>query len=126
MNRSETIASAVRAHNAFLEAWNRARPEMRNDNHWDEADLRRHPDRFYLVESMGENPQTADDRRNDSKSYEPRVEVRRLLRSAEARKRGLLSTRYLSTVPFKYRDLEEANTDPKAYEERIYRELTKK
>lgn len=124
MNRQETIRAAVVAHNAFLDAWNQAEPGMRNENFWDESNLARQPDRYYLVEQLGEKTW---DRENDTKTYEPKVEVRRLLRSREANAYGkghdAFYKRYLATIGFSYADIELAAKDVDEFRNRMYNAL---
>lgn len=106
--RRVLIEKVIKAHNIHVIFWNRNHPDMTPQQRWSTEDLEDNFDRFYLVEGCHENSWNTE---SDKKTYEPRLEVRRLLRSAEARKYGqghqAFYDRYLNTISFTYEDLDD-------------------
>lgn len=119
--RKQIIKTIIELHNFFTIEWRKSNGyEINKDDLWDVNLLEVKPDRYYLVEQLREK---SWDRENDIKTYEPKTEVRYLLRSAEAAKYGkghqAFYDRHLSTVSFKNTDIE----NPQAYKEELLAEL---
>lgn len=119
--RKQIIKTIIELHNFFQIEWKKSNGyEIGKDDLWDINLLEVKPDRFYLVENLSEK---SWDRENDTKEFEPKTEVRYLLRSKEAHAYGkghqAFYDRYLSTIPFKNTAIE----NPQAYKEELLIEL---
>ena len=120
--RKQIIKTIIELHNFFTIEWRKSRGlEIDKDSLWDVNLLEVKPDRYYLVENLS---QKSWDSEKDTKTFEPKTEVRYLLRSKEAYAYGdkhqAFFNRYLSTISIENEYL----TNPQAYKDLILKELT--
>jgi len=108
MNRIETIFAIIDLHNHFVKEWHKKHPTMKLDL-WNKEEVEMQLDRYYLVESLGiDNPDY------ENKTFKPKIEVRKHLRSKEKYAYGkchaAFYSGYLSTIPCDVSDLDNIET----------------
>jgi hypothetical protein len=122
MERIDTIKAIIDLHNFFVKNY-RTKFEMsiNPEDLWNKDLVDVKFDRYYLVESLIEKSCVDDD-----KLFEPCVELRYMLRSAEAHaygsKHDAYYKKYLVTIPFTY----DAIADPDLYKQNLILELAKR
>ena len=91
--RKQIILNIIELHNHFVKEWHTKYPK----NLWNKEEFEMQPDRYYLVETLNvDNPDY------DNKTFQPRLEVRKHLRSKERHAYGkghqAYHDGYLSTI----------------------------
>jgi len=117
--RKQIILNIIELHNHFCKEWHKRNPTMPL-NLWNKDEFEMQPDRYYIVESL-----TTTNSDYDNKTFAPRLEVRKHLRSKERKAYGdghdAFYKGYLSTIGHSIEDIENVEKT-KAY---ITEELSK-
>ena len=125
MTRLKLIKTILELHNFFCIQSTKSGLWDMSEKTFDMSLLKTKLDRFYLVEGL-ETKNTDSENDFKNKTFSPKVEVRYLLRSAEAnvygRGHAYFHQRYIDSISFSFEDI----NNPKKYKENLIKEFEKR